>query len=161
MTCSCGTAERCHSQPSFFTFKHTHIQDFDASNRSPSTTTCDFTPVVQAPTTISVPTTPKGVGSIIAGSITGLSIVLLLLFVVFVLMLVVCIRRHRTTMKGKHNLTILVDKEEAYGDSNYIGVSDHSELSKYWYKVFRTCIDRRLLLNLFSGKQFSIWDFRC
>ena len=117
-------------QPSFF-LVNTHIQDFDASNRSPSTTTCDFTPVVQAPTTNSVPTNKQGVGSIIAGSMIGLSIVLLLLFVVFVLMLVVCIRRHRTTMKGKRNLAILVDEEEAYGDSNYIGVSDHSELSKY------------------------------
>ena len=77
-------------QPSFFPV-NTHIQDFDASNGSSSSTTCDFTPVVQA----------KGVDPLIAGSVIGSSIVLLLLVVV--VLLIVCIVRHRKTKKSHDN----------------------------------------------------------
>ena len=75
-------------------------QDFDSSYGS-SATTCDFTPVLLVPTT-SMPTTEKGVAAIIAGSVIGSSIVLLLLGVVFVL-LVTHISRHRRTKNSHGN----------------------------------------------------------
>ena len=66
----------------------------------------------------------EGVDSIIAGSVIGSSIVLLLL--VGFALLVVCIRWHRKTNKGNHIETVLVDGDEVYGVSNHISVGDHS-----------------------------------
>ena len=73
-----------------------------------------------------MPTTQKGVASIISGSVIGSSIVLL--FLLGFVLLVVCISWHRKTKKDNHIQTVLVDRDEVYGVSNYTGVGDHSEL---------------------------------
>ena len=78
-----------------------------------------------------MPTAEKGVAAIIAGSVIGSSIVLLLLLV-FVL-LVACISWYRKTKENKHILTVWVDRDAL---SDYTEVGDHSELISY-YKLFR------------------------
>lgn len=108
------------------------IQDSDPPNEDDGSSTCPVLPVTLSATSMissSMPLNTHEHSPIIAGSVIGSSIVLLLI-VGFVL-LAVCISRHRKTKTSqvKQILTIIIDNDEMYRTSNYIGVGDHSELA--------------------------------